>query len=204
MTPMEFPKTVKLSSGKEIILRPMESGDEVPLLHFFQSVPAEDRMFFRDDVTNPAVIRRWARTIDYERMIPLLAFDGDRVVADASLHRQASGWSPHVGEIRVSVATDCRGQGLGTALAREIFHLALSLKLEKVMAQMMSCQNAAMAVFESLGFTQEAVLKNYVRDQRGAKHDLIIMMQDVEDFWKHMEDAIAESHRDFSGDYRVS
>ena len=63
------------------------TGDEQALIDFFLRVPPEERLFFKDDVTNPAVIRRWAETIDFERMVPLLAFSGGTVVADATLHR---------------------------------------------------------------------------------------------------------------------
>lgn len=197
----DYPKTVALKSGREVLLRPVRPEDEGALLDFFRAVPAEDRLFLKDDVTDPAVIHRWTHAIDIDRVISLLAFDGPRVVGDATLHRQPGGWSPHVGEIRVVTAKDWRGQGLGKVLAREIFHLALSLGLEKVQAQVMANQTGALNVFRSLGFIDEAVLRNHVRDRQGVKHDLVIMTQDVEAFWRRMEDFIAESHRDYSGDY---
>jgi RimJ/RimL family protein N-acetyltransferase len=199
----DYPKTAAVASGREVLLRPMVPEDERPLREFFLRLSPEDRLFLKDDVTDPAVVRQWAESLDYERVIPLLAVFGDRIVGDATLHRRAGGWSPHVAEIRVVVDSEWRGKGLGALLAREIFHLALSLKLEKVIALMMDSQRGAIEVFRALGFTQEAVLRNHARDQSGAKHDLVIMSEDVETFWRRLEDAIAESHRDRSGDYHT-
>ncbi len=198
-----YPKKVALRSGQEVTLRLMTPQDESALLEFFRSLPEEDRMFLKEDVTDPSVIHRWAQTLDYERVIPILAIIGERVIADATLHRQSFGWSQHVGEIRVVTSKEFRRQGLGILLAKEIFFLALSLKVEKVVAEMMDTQSAAIQVFKAIGFEKEAVLKNHVKDLQGKRHNLLIMSQDVKTLWKKMEDLIRQSFADLSGDYHT-
>jgi GNAT superfamily N-acetyltransferase len=47
-----------------------------------------------------------------------------------TLVRDPHSWSPHVGEIRMVVSPDVRGQGVGRALSQETFALALGVGLE--------------------------------------------------------------------------
>ena len=196
-----YPKKVFLRNGLEVTLRLMTLQDETALLEFFKNLPEEDLMFLKEDIADPVVIHRWAQTLDYDHVIPILAVIGERVIGDATLHRQTYGWSQHVGEIRVVTCKDFRRKGLGILLAKEIFFLALSLKLEKIIAEMMDTQTAAIEVFKAIGFEKEAILKNHVKDTHGNRHNLLIMSQDVKTLWKKMDDLIRESFADHSGDY---
>jgi len=195
----DYPKRAILRGGQEVILRPMVREDEQKLLEFFQRLPPEDRLFLKDDVTNPNVIHTWAENLDYNRVIPILAERENRVVGDATLHRTRYGWSTHVGEIRLATDPEFRRERLGRILAREIFFLALVLKLDKVVAEMMEDQHGAVRVFTALGFEQEAILKKHVRDLEGNYHNLMIMGQDVIGFWRRIEDRIADAMADRSG-----
>ena len=65
-----------------------------------------------------------------------------------------------------------RGQGVGRALSQETFALGLGAGLEKLSVQMTVDQQAAIALFESLGFKAEALLREHVRDIDGRKHDI--------------------------------
>jgi len=196
----EYPKKVTLRGGEQVTLRPLVKEDKKKLIDFFSRVPLEDRMFLKEDVTDKNVIESWIKNINYERIIPIIAETEDgRIIGDATLHRKLFGWSRHVGEIRIVTDRDFRRKHLGFLLAKEIFHLAMSLKLEKVDAEMMENQHAAIKVFKALGFVKEAVLKNHVIDLNGNKHNLIIMSQNVTSLWEKMGDVIEESYRDMSG-----
>jgi RimJ/RimL family protein N-acetyltransferase len=101
------------------------------------------------------------------------------VVGCGTVVRDALSWSPHVGEIRMVVSTDVRGQGVGRALSHETFALALGAGLEKIVAQMTVDQIGAIALFESLGFKAEALLREHVRDLDGRKHDIVVLGHNV-------------------------
>jgi RimJ/RimL family protein N-acetyltransferase len=195
----DYPKQATLRNGLQVVLRPMVCDDEKKLLDFFRRLPPEDRHYLKDDVTDEKVIHEWATNLDYGRVIPILAEYEDRIVGDATLHRTRMGWSTHVAEIRLVTDPEFRQVRLGRILAREIFFLALVLKLDKVMAQVMEDQHGAIKVFTALGFEQEAVLKKHVRDFDGKFHNLIIMSQDVIGFWRRIEDHIADAIADHSG-----
>jgi RimJ/RimL family protein N-acetyltransferase len=196
----DYPKKTTLRNGTVVALRPMVREDEHELLAFFRRLPPEDRLFLKDDVTDLKVIHSWAENLDYNRVIPILALDQSQIIGDATLHRTRYGWSTHVGEIRLVADPAYRRQRLGRILSREIFFLALVLKLDKVVAEMMEDQEGAKHVFASLGFQQEAVFKNHVRDLEGKYHNLTVMSQDVIGFWRRIEDQIANGMADQSGE----
>jgi len=181
----EYPKEVLLRDGSRVTLRPVVKEDEEALYQFFKGMSKEDRLYLRDDVADRDVIRGWMDNIDYEKVLPIVALDGDKIVADATLHRNPHGWMRHVGEIRMSVAGSHRGRGLARMIAAEIFHQAVGLGLDKLVAEMLTIQNNAKRVFTRLGFHEEALLKDHGMDAAGNKHDLIIMSNDVTTLWEN-------------------
>ena len=183
-----YPKKVRLKDGTQIVLRPMIKKDVGKLLEFFKGLPDEDRMFLKEDVTKRKVIEGWAKELDYKRILPILAETKGKIIGDATLHRPRHGWSRHVGEIRMVVAKKYQRNGLGTILAREMYHHAMESKLEKLTAQAMETQVGAIKAFEKLGFKKEAVLTDQVIDIKGRKQNLIIMTNYVEDLWSKMEE----------------
>ncbi len=183
----DYPKEVKVKDGSTVVLKPFEKKDKDALLLFFQKLPEEDRLFLKDNVTDPAVVERWAVELNYDKVFPILAWKGSEVVADATLHKNIGGWMKHVGTIRIAVAREYQKQGLGSILANELFLHALQCGLEKIVAEMMETQTGAKKVFEKLGFKQEAVFHGHVRDQIGVRHDLLVLTKDLEDFWANIQ-----------------
>jgi RimJ/RimL family protein N-acetyltransferase len=183
----EYPKEVKVKDGSAVVLRLFEKKDTDALFAFFVKLPESDRLFLKDNVTDPAVVERWATELNYEKIFPILAWKGNEVVADATLHKNLSGWMKHVGTIRIVAAPEYQGKGLGRVLANELFLHALKSGLLKIVAEMMETQQGAKKVFEKLGFMQEAVLRGHVRDQMGVRHDLLVLTKDLEEFWADMQ-----------------
>jgi len=183
-----FPKQIILRDRSAVTLRPMVREDKEGLLTFFRRLPPEDRQFLKDDVTRAEIIEGWARDLNYDRVLPILAEFEGRIVGDATLHRQAYGWMRHVGEIRLVTDPYLRRRGLATAMAREIFYLALQAGLDKMVAEMVADQVAAIKVFGKLGFQQEARLVNHVVDLQGRKHDLVIMTTDIPALMQKMQE----------------
>ena len=118
-----YPREITLRDGGKLVLRPMVREDGDRLWDFFRRIPPEDKMYLRDDVSRREVIEEWGRNLDYEHVLPIFALDGDRVVGDATLHRNKTGWKQRVGTIRIQIAEEFRHRGLGTAMIREMRHL---------------------------------------------------------------------------------
>ena len=72
-----------------------------------------------------------------------------------------------------------RGRGLARALIGEIIEIARQVGLEKVEAEFIGEQEAAMKMFALLGFSQLLRLEDYVKDMQAIKHDYILMGLDL-------------------------
>ena len=79
----------------------------------------------------------------------------------------APGWKEGVGELRLVVASLYQRKGLGTVMARELYRLAASEKVEQIVVKMMRPQSAARSIFRRLGFREEMLLPEYVKDLSG-------------------------------------
>ena len=183
----KYPKMVPLKDGSTVRLRPMVAGDEDRVAAFYASVTPDDLLFLREDLTQPAIVRRWAADTGDASVFSLLAEDGDEIIGQVSLHRNRPRWSNHVAEIQVVVAPSARGRGLGTLLTQEIFVTAVQEGIEKIIAEMTPQQLEARRVFEHLGFRAEGLLTRYVQDPSGNRYDIVIMAHDVDTFLQRME-----------------
>lgn len=187
-----YPKKALLKNNTEIAIRPLEKSDASKLLAFFNALPEEDRLFLKDDVTKEETIKRWMVEMDFSRVFPLVAIAKDKIIGDATLHFSRVGWSKHLAELRCVVSRDYQKMGLGTLLMRELVIYAQQKGVEKIVAQMMDIQIGAQKAFERIGFKKEAELKGFVVDLLGKKHNLIIMLNDVSELWKKMEDVLLD------------
>ena len=102
-------------------------------------------------------------------------------------------WKIHSCEIRLLVDKDYRRKGLGMLLARELYSIAIKAKVEEIIVKMMKPQKAAISIFKRMGFKQEAVIPDYVKDLKGTKQDLIIMHCNVNEMWKELEEYLKDS-----------
>lgn len=171
-----YPREIRLRDGAQLTLRPMAREDADGLWDFFCRIPEEDKMFFREDVRRKEVVERWAENIDYATVLPILAFAGDRVVADATLHRNRTGWKQRVGTIRIQIAPEFRKRGLGTAMIREMRHLGEKAALRYLLAEAIEEQQAAIRAFEKMGFERKGLYPAFVNDQRGRMHNLVVLL----------------------------
>jgi L-amino acid N-acyltransferase YncA len=187
-----FPQSLKLKDGNQVVVKPLEGGDAPALLEFYRTLPEEDRLYLRDDVTKPEWLERFVAHVKHNEVVSLIAERGGKVVGEASLYRALHGWTAHVGEIRVTVEPRLRRSGLGTALARDLVKVAIGLGVEKMIVQMVESQQSARRLFEKLGFRQEAVLRGHVKDIHGIKRDLLIASNDVSHLWEAMEALVSD------------
>jgi RimJ/RimL family protein N-acetyltransferase len=82
--------------------------------------------------------------------------------------------------VRVVVAKDYQGKGLGTLLINELVELAGELGLEKLIAEIHLQSHGAMAAFKRAGFSVKAVFEDLVKDPTGRSSDLVVMVCDVQ------------------------
>lgn len=186
-------KKLTLKNGKEIAIRPLNLKDLDSLMKFYRALPGEDRRYLRVDVTDREVVAERIRRADPSQIYRLIALDKNKVIADGALELSGEPWRRHQAEIRVIVARPYRRLGLGMAMIRELYFLAAENKVEKIVAKMMRPQKAAQKIFRQLGFREEALLPDYVKDLSGKTQDLLIMVCDLKDMLKELDHFYSDS-----------
>jgi RimJ/RimL family protein N-acetyltransferase len=181
-----YPRRVNTEAG-EIEFRVMTRADEAAVLAFAKALRTHDLLFLPRNISQPKVLSAWISEIEAGDITSVLALRDGAVVGCGTLVKDSRSWSPHVGEIRMVVSLDMRGKGVGRALSQETFALALGSGLEKLSVQMTVDQRAAIALFESLGFKAEALLRDHVRDVDGRKHDIVVLGHNVAQVQAQME-----------------
>ena len=181
---------------------PLEAAHGDALLHFFGSLPAADRTFIKEEVTDPATVRAMASAgaagDDRGRRWVTLGADGEVTGYLAVL--PLAGWSDHVGEIRLVVGPAQRGSGLGRELARLALVQGVRAGLSKLIVEVVADQGPALALFTALGFTGEALLQDQIRDRDGRLRDLMVLAHHVGETWSGMDTVgLAEAVEDAAG-----
>ena len=175
----EVSKKIALKDGKKATLRPLKADDEKEFHLLFQGIPEQERMFIKHRVQDIAVIRDWCKHIDVGRNLPLVGVLDGKIVGSATLHQQLGGWKRHIGRVSVLVHPTFRGRGLARALISEILDIARRAGLERVEAEFIGQQDAAVKMFAMLGFNKLAHFEDYVKDMQAITHDYILMGLDL-------------------------
>ncbi len=166
-------KTVALKDGTEVTIRDMVPDDVQRSFDFFAELPEEDRKYLRVDVTRWEFVERRIHELDPSRVRRLVVVHDNKIVADGALELEGHGWGDNIAEIRLIVARPFQRRGLGLVLARELYFIAAEVKVDRIMKR--------------LGFHDEFLVPEHVRDQDGNWQDMIIMRCNLEDLWKEME-----------------
>jgi L-amino acid N-acyltransferase YncA len=167
------------------VIRPPTADDLDALMDFFAGVPEGERAFFKEQVLDRPTVERWLTEDSGRRGI---AVEDGQVAGYVAVVR-LTGWSDHVGEVRLVVDPGRRGRGLGRALARFALAQALDCGLSKLYVEVVAEQEGAVAMFSALGFTAEGLLRDHVRDQAGKLRDLVLLAHPVEDHWSALASA---------------
>jgi RimJ/RimL family protein N-acetyltransferase len=176
----EYPKEVVLQDGFSCILRPMNRDDQDALYRYFIAFPEEDRRYLRNDATSRILIEKWCRELNYKMVLPILAEHQSKILANATLHKETFGWGRHIGEIRITVATEFQQRGLGSLLLEELSKLAFKVNLKKLCAKVVTSRTYVIRAFEKNGFVQEATLKDFVKNLYNKEYeDIAILVKDL-------------------------
>ncbi len=171
-----YRKFVNTSNRLRVLLRPMAIADREAVTEMFcERATAEDVRFLKEDVRDPELVASWFDNLDYEKVVPLLAFHDGRLVGDATLHR-GHGATRHIGELRIYLTREFRGVGLGMQLLRELIEIGREMGLHMLVAEVVSEELAVIKAFRKLGFVRHAEFDDYFMDADGGLHDVSFMV----------------------------
>ena len=141
---------------------------------------------FHEDVDRREVVERWAMSLDYEAVLPILAIRGDSIVGTVTLYRNKTGWKQRIGIVRILIAPDHRHLGLGTAMIREIRHLGEKAALNYLLTEVFEERQPAVHALERMGFEKAGVYRNFVNDRKGDLHNLVVLLHPMSGLEKEM------------------
>src|ERR1043165_4409038 len=149
--PHRFPQEAVLRDERRVMLRAFTEKDIDALYEFFHGLPPEYRRFAWDQIDSRPLIESWGRNIDYAKVFPILAWSGQKVVADATLHRRKGGPLRLVGRVKWMIDPEFRGVGLGTLLVSHLIDTARDHGLRHVSCMLISdLESDAIATLETL------------------------------------------------------
>jgi ribosomal protein S18 acetylase RimI-like enzyme len=151
------------------------------LVEFFRQLSKRDLTLIKEDVTNHSAVAGWP-TRPAQQWV---ALDGEGIAGYVAV-RPLPQWSDHVGELRLVVHPARRRAGVGRALARHALTEAVRAGRRKLVVELTADQEHALAMFGSLGFTGEALLRDHIRDRDGQLHDLVMLAHFVDGTWASM------------------
>ena len=187
------PRTVKLKDNSVVLIRAMSREDVEGSFAFFRALPEENRLSLRRDLSIREAVEERIQEMEQGAVERLVGVAGDTIVADGALEFSHFGWERHLAELRLFVATKYQRKGLGLLMAGALYDLAGSAGIEEIVVKMMATQTAAIRIFNKLGFRHEVVLRDYVKDMKGNRKDLVLMRRRLEDLWQTYADFVQET-----------
>jgi RimJ/RimL family protein N-acetyltransferase len=171
----KFPLSLKLRDGTACVVRPLGKRDDTRLHKFFLAVPEEERLFIKQPLFDRALVRAWCRHADFERNLPLLMLDGQKIIGEATLHQRFGGWKRHIGLISVLTHPQYRGRDVAKILVAEQVEIARALGLARLEAELNGERKVAIRALEQIGFQHLMKLEDYVLDMKAVTHDFVLM-----------------------------
>lgn len=167
-----YRQVVTLRDGVRVLLRPLIPEDKQALLDLFVAVPYEERRHMRHDINDPELISSWAEHIDYDRIFPVVAIVGDRIVGNGTLHF-GQGPARHRAEVRIFLAKDFRRRGLGTKLIQALIEQAKRRNLAMLEVQVIRDLVNDVKAMQKAGFEPACTFEDYYQLPDGELRDIV-------------------------------
>lgn len=175
----KYPVRYPLETGVQCLIRPLEPGDEPGFMKFLHQVPELERLFIKQRLDNPSLMKEWCADVDYDARLPLLAFSDGQVIGLATLEQRHGGWKRHIGMTHLLTHPEYRGVGLSGILIREIIEVARHCGLSYLQAEFNAERQLAIRSFTESGFAELMRLPDYVKDMQAKSHAYVLMGMDL-------------------------
>ena len=150
-----------------IIYREASADDAAELLKYNSTVGGEtDYLSFGKDTFNISVdseARFINRFKNNTKNIMLVALDGERIIANASIERNRISRYSHRAELSITVLRDYWGQGIGTELMDRLLNFAKKSGVELVYLDVRADNERAKKLYKKFGFRSIGVFPSYFK-----------------------------------------
>lgn len=156
-------------------IRPARPSDARSFLELWRDIVAEGRWVRSEEVSHPVrEYRRRFRRSWTPHLAQLVAVEGDRVIGYVAIERERHPATRHVATLGMAVAADRRHLGVGRALLAAAFRWAGEHGVEKVVLSVYPGNEAAIALYRSVGFVQEGRLARHSRKSYGDEDEILM------------------------------
>ncbi len=171
----KFPLSSKLRDGTPVTIRPLGKRDESRLRKFLLTIPEEERLFIKQPISDPTMLKEWCRHPDYQHNLPLLMLRGNEVIGEATLHRRMGGWKRHIGLVTLLTHPRYRNRGVSKILVSELLEIARHSGLRRLEAELNGERDIALQILAQLGFSTLMHLEDYVLDMTAVPRDYVLL-----------------------------
>ncbi|MEI8105044.1 MAG: GNAT family N-acetyltransferase [Actinomycetes bacterium] len=161
-----------------INVRPAEPGDAARIVELARAVCGEPERWLLAG-------ERWRSVADERRYIRALrrhpgatlivAADDEQIVGRLSLSRDPHPASRHVADLGLMVAASHRRRGIATALLQTAERWAQGAGVTKLELHVFPHNDAAIALYEKVGYIREGLRRSQYRRQNGEHVDALLM-----------------------------
>lgn len=175
MATRDFPMSVDIGD-RDFSFTLLTPHDRTAIAGLARSLPEEDKLFMRRDITHADGLDEWMRDLTHHRSVSIGVWSmTGKLVGYGSIHYNQTFWNRHIGELRTVIHSAYRTQELQRRLVAELYLIARDLELEKLIVYLPADDKPARLLIENLGFVPEALLTDWVKTRDNVTHDLVIM-----------------------------
>ncbi|MCC6682122.1 MAG: GNAT family N-acetyltransferase [Phycisphaeraceae bacterium] len=173
------PKPIILKDGCAVTLRPPTGTDAQAMIEYLDLIRRQTPHIYmcpHDPLPTLEQEREYIRSCQEPDALCILGEVGGRIIAMASLRREARYKLRHVAVFGMTVMAEFRNQGLGRALLGEIIAFARAHpEILKLHMGVYPDNPPAMELYRKMGFIEEARLIRHLREPDGTFHDEVKM-----------------------------
>ena len=174
------PRTSILINGEMVLFRLLEKPDELALMDFFSHLSEHEVENLRQDVRAPATVSRLIHSLDYSRVLPLIAWDESvQAIVAVSILYFTAGVYRHIADISIVVGTNYRKLGVGSSMIKESIELGTRLGMYFLRAEILT-NHLAIKAFRQLGFECRGTFENYFMARNGQTRDIVLMLKPLQ------------------------
>jgi len=174
----------KTKTGKEIIIRYPQLGDEVEMLKFINQI-SDEKTFIRYQGEHETLesevkyLESVLNAIRNQKEVRLLVLSNNQLIASTDIHLLDK-TEKHIGIFGIIISKDFRGEGLGTLLMELILKEAERELNELRIAtlEVYATNKVAQALYRKMGFIEYGKLPNGVM-RCGVFEDRLMMYKNI-------------------------
>jgi RimJ/RimL family protein N-acetyltransferase len=177
-----------ITKGKlNLLVRPRCRDDSELIDSFFFSIPEEDLLIFKEDVTKNEPVKSWFISDTYKKDFQLVALNKNEIISKGTIHKEGVYWQ-NAAELKLIVKPQYRGQGIGSIMFNALLSEIFNMKINKVIVRFSSDNNSFIKILNNYGFKAETTLKSYIKiPDKNINKDMIIASYNLNDWVRRFE-----------------